>query len=50
MATGKPPFVGHDQAVITQILNIKKQVPELKGDWSDEFIDFVRFCLQKDKD
>ena len=51
LASGEAPFFGPTETmVITKIKNLDEKSPELHGTWSEDFKDFVRLCLRKDKD
>ena len=48
LATGNPPFatIQNEGQLVYNVKNV--DVPEITGDWSDEFKDFVKCCLQRD--
>ena len=50
LATGKVPFGGQGEAgLIEAIMDRKRPAPSIGDPWSDNFKDFVRLCLMKDK-
>ena len=48
LATGNPPFhtVRNRRQLVYNIINVP--VPEIEGNWSAEFKDFVKCCLKRD--
>ena len=47
MATGNPPFadIRNKRQLVYNIIHV--DVPEMSGDWSDQFKDFVNCCLKR---
>ena len=46
LATGSPPFFDLNRSALTyNVMNI--DVPKIRGNWSNEFKDFVKQCLKR---